>query len=953
MDSAFYKINKYNKTENDSLNVVKNSCEKNSSLFQSVHTYEETDDSWKPSALGIKCYSVKHDGYVFLTRKILDLSSTDGKRKIDVCYSYAKDYKNGHKIKPRGSNLQNCSFCDTVSLDFDPDSTLFDLVMEVQIITLAPTRKPIENGLNRNIEQKGNKDNPESPVPFTDTGQTLDESSDPEETNITSVYDLRILGRRDSESNSAFFSPDLELSKRLSEEETKLLEGDGQKIIIKTVIKSENENENGSNNSINYLNRLSPINDKLTNKRSNSTSSLLSNISENSSKGYWSPRKFLSPNKQSSPCESRSSSRRSIYTTVEFFPPCENYVEMVDLSNEHTNDQEKFFNDVEMIDKVEEQIRKKIENNRNEKENENDFENMLKMSQIKKNIETNDKELKILKESNKYDFNQEISNRINLKKNEIGKENLKNTRQKSEEKGEILKKDKNMFKRKKSLVCMEKENVTNSEFVSDSQESLVNTNQGKNFPSKSEIQTCEEIEQEKSLAKNLNTENEKESNIVEKQLISNIEAEYKYDQKILDTEKADNFSESFSTNVDESESVDNHQLDSEVATCEINLEKKNLNELMLVDSNGSKKGLLPKLIYEKKIVFSSSKSQKIDLSSNIDLTEKIEKNHLNSFQVLVNNYEKLNKEEISNEEEKDLELNFIDLKININKEKKIVEDCLNDTSMRDFTDPTKGEISFEEYKTTNDPFELTVTKEGTKASENIVNSLFSRLFKTDTAFSNDKESLENFTLSSNQNNILKILNSNEKSATDSNLYFFSSPTIRKTSKSIPDCFEFTDQLNESSNDFDYRNLIHKFNVKDFSEINTLFQDSFFRASLSINKAKRIMFNEIVPILSPNDVPSFDLIDIANVQNLKFNKPFFDDFANFYPDEIQFSKYQLLVNSKRFDFLNNLERNGTPFFYIQDNHRFFNDLENTFSLKNFVGFLIICSGAFTLYTTSLE
>lgn len=35
--------------------------------------------------------------------------------------------------------MQNCSFCDTVTLDFDPESTTFDLVMEVQIITQGAT----------------------------------------------------------------------------------------------------------------------------------------------------------------------------------------------------------------------------------------------------------------------------------------------------------------------------------------------------------------------------------------------------------------------------------------------------------------------------------------------------------------------------------------------------------------------------------------------------------------------------------------------------------------------------------------------------------------------------------------------------------------------------------------------------------------------------------------------
>lgn len=154
-------------------------------LHKSFHDINDTEYTWKPSTLGIKCISEKPKGHIFLTRRILDLCSTDGKRKIEIEYNYTKDYKNKQEFKSKGSSIQNCSFCDTVSLDFEPESTYFDLLMDVQIITVVPANSgssvmnKIENCLKPEL------------VSYTDTGQKLELNNDDEETQIFSSYNLK------------------------------------------------------------------------------------------------------------------------------------------------------------------------------------------------------------------------------------------------------------------------------------------------------------------------------------------------------------------------------------------------------------------------------------------------------------------------------------------------------------------------------------------------------------------------------------------------------------------------------------------------------------------------------------------------------------------------------------------------------------------------------------------
>ena len=111
----------------------KNDC--SSPVYRSITSIAGEEDPWRASSIGIKCISYKPIGYVFLTRRVLDLYTTDGKRKVDIVYNFSKKYKNRIKTPSIGSSIENCSFCDTITIDFDPSSTLFDLIMEVQIIT--------------------------------------------------------------------------------------------------------------------------------------------------------------------------------------------------------------------------------------------------------------------------------------------------------------------------------------------------------------------------------------------------------------------------------------------------------------------------------------------------------------------------------------------------------------------------------------------------------------------------------------------------------------------------------------------------------------------------------------------------------------------------------------------------------------------------------------------------
>lgn len=136
---------------------------------------------------------------------------------------------------------------------------------------------------------------------------------------------------------------------------------DFQKIIIKTVIKSEQEDQTGhlsgakSTDSVNFSDFYNKSSSDLGNQslnsnlRSLSVSSLCSSMSDGHSlfdRRILSPEKSRMTSSLHSSAGSRASSKRSIYTTVEFYPPGPNYVELFDINNE---DEEKltFFEELD------------------------------------------------------------------------------------------------------------------------------------------------------------------------------------------------------------------------------------------------------------------------------------------------------------------------------------------------------------------------------------------------------------------------------------------------------------------------------------------------------------------------------------------------------------------------------------------------------------------------------
>ena len=92
--------------------------ETTASMYRSMTSLSGDDDPWKASSIGIKCVSYKPVGFILLSRRILDLYTTDGSHKIEIFYSYSKKFRNKIKIPSIGSSMQNCSFCDTITLDF-------------------------------------------------------------------------------------------------------------------------------------------------------------------------------------------------------------------------------------------------------------------------------------------------------------------------------------------------------------------------------------------------------------------------------------------------------------------------------------------------------------------------------------------------------------------------------------------------------------------------------------------------------------------------------------------------------------------------------------------------------------------------------------------------------------------------------------------------------------------
>lgn len=183
LSSSFY--NKFDSNYHSFLSTD-NDLRNLSSMSHSLTSLNNDDDPWKASAIGIKCISYKPIGYVFLTRKILDLYSTDGKRKLEILYSYSKKYKEKVKVPTFGTSLNHCSFCDTITLDFDPDSSLFDLIMEVQIITQCPNETILrkKSKLTRIVKNQNINKNSSS-------SSSSESENEGETTYVTSTYDIQ------------------------------------------------------------------------------------------------------------------------------------------------------------------------------------------------------------------------------------------------------------------------------------------------------------------------------------------------------------------------------------------------------------------------------------------------------------------------------------------------------------------------------------------------------------------------------------------------------------------------------------------------------------------------------------------------------------------------------------------------------------------------------------------
>ena len=185
-----------NKTDSNSIPKLDNfyfindNC--SSSMYKSVTSLTNEDDPWRASSIGIKCINYRPTGYVFLTRRVMDLYTTDGKRKLDIIYNFSKKFKNKIKTPSIGTSLQNCSFCDTITIDFDPSSTFFDMIMEVQIITQGAVMERIIKMPSVSENQK-NDNKLISDIKRFDT-TTFGPKSDEEgyeETTIISDYNLK------------------------------------------------------------------------------------------------------------------------------------------------------------------------------------------------------------------------------------------------------------------------------------------------------------------------------------------------------------------------------------------------------------------------------------------------------------------------------------------------------------------------------------------------------------------------------------------------------------------------------------------------------------------------------------------------------------------------------------------------------------------------------------------
>lgn len=106
IDSMMFSSLNSDKNEYNSL-VACDDCinlfnDRSYSNFKSITNLASNQDPFLASSIGIKCINFKPIGYVFLTRRLLDLYQTDGKRKIEIAYNYSKKIKKKTKVPALG-----------------------------------------------------------------------------------------------------------------------------------------------------------------------------------------------------------------------------------------------------------------------------------------------------------------------------------------------------------------------------------------------------------------------------------------------------------------------------------------------------------------------------------------------------------------------------------------------------------------------------------------------------------------------------------------------------------------------------------------------------------------------------------------------------------------------------------------------------------------------------------
>jgi hypothetical protein len=162
-------------TASTSNGIVQSNDTEVNNVFNSWSFY--ADDPWKPCRVGIKSISYKPIGYIKLRKTILEVSSTDGKRKWDVYYNNKKVYSSDDiRVPMIGTSLRFCSFCDTVAIDIEAGCTYLDLFLEVKVISVgAMHKRPSKYRLKRRRKKScGEKSNTSN----SDIGENISNLND-------------------------------------------------------------------------------------------------------------------------------------------------------------------------------------------------------------------------------------------------------------------------------------------------------------------------------------------------------------------------------------------------------------------------------------------------------------------------------------------------------------------------------------------------------------------------------------------------------------------------------------------------------------------------------------------------------------------------------------------------------------------------------------------------------